>query len=162
MSEVFCLKEYQFIVDNYTKLKYLEPLITKIELVKSDHSSSHLKVTWIEQVSERVFVDHEGWYVNPSEKYPTFEALAMKRSGGYHVKWGEALTERLNELDQLESDWVRIGDLKYKAWYKITNHYMFYIFYILILVDKSGGQDGDTSSAKLYSTRVQQKIYMLS
>lgn len=104
MSELFCFREYQEIVDNYTKIKYLEPLIKKIELKTNDHNKPHLEVTWIEQVSEKVFVDYDGWYVTPSEKYPTFEALAMKRSGDYNDNWGKVLTQRLNELDQLESD----------------------------------------------------------
>lgn len=103
MSDLFSLRECQEILDNYTNYRYLEPLIEKIELKGLDQLKTYLEVTWIEKVSEQVFVDEEGWYVASSDKYPTFEALAMKRSKGYNAKWGDVLTQRLKELDHVES-----------------------------------------------------------
>lgn len=104
MAERFVLEEYSEILTIYTTFQHLTPLIQSIELYRSNQKNIDcLKVTWLEGKQECIYVDREGWYVFPEKKYPTFESLAMQRSLEFNKKWGEALYEKLKELDN-ESD----------------------------------------------------------
>lgn len=99
MTVCFQLTEYKEILNNYTSFDYLKPLLKSIELDEGI-TSAFLKITWLEGKAEQVFVDNDGWYVIPDSKFPTFEALAMDRSKLYSDNWGDALNQRLRELDQ--------------------------------------------------------------
>ncbi|KAG0682085.1 hypothetical protein C6P40_004826 [Pichia californica] len=105
MLESFQKIEYKEIICNYTKYDYLKPLIKKIELIDNIPTTPYLKIMWIEQIFENVFVDDEGWYVDENMKYPTFESLAMQRSKGFFNNWGEALNKRILQLDNQENDY---------------------------------------------------------
>lgn len=98
----FILEECKEVQENYTKCSYLQPLIKVIELCDEAADAPYLKIRWLENNTELVKVDIDGWFVISSEKYPTFEALAMKQSQLFKAKWAEALTKRLEQLDEEE------------------------------------------------------------
>lgn len=104
MIEAYQIVEYREILDNYTKYGYLKPLIKVIKIKDGNNLEPYLEITWIENILENVHVDQDGWYVDPKEKFPTFEGLAMNRSKGFSVNWGHALNKRLEQLDNDNGD----------------------------------------------------------
>lgn len=104
MIEAYKIVEYKEIVDNYTKYDYLKPLIKVIKIKHDNSLDPYLEITWIENILENVYVDQDGWYVDSEQKFPTFEGLAMDRSKGFSVNWGNALNKRLEQLDNDDDD----------------------------------------------------------
>lgn len=95
-------EEYLEIYKNYTQYEHLTPLLLDIQIWPDINEPSYLKITWIENVTENVYVCEDGWYANDfttNQKFPTFESLAMRRSDAFNCKWGETLFAKLQELD---------------------------------------------------------------
>ncbi|GMM28473.1 hypothetical protein DAMA08_011890 [Martiniozyma asiatica (nom. inval.)] len=94
-------EEFQFVFDTYTSFDHLKPLIKNISL-----NSGDLYLTWLENGTDKVDVCIDGWFVGETQKFPTFEALAMHKSSMFAKKWAEQLNKMLNETfenDQLSS-----------------------------------------------------------
>jgi hypothetical protein len=99
----FEVEEYKEIYYNYTKYDYLKPLILDIQLYPDNESPEYLKIKWIEEIQEIIYVDRDGWFVKDmTNKYPTFESLAMRQSNKFNQKWGETLYTKLQELEEEE------------------------------------------------------------
>lgn len=69
-------------------------------LLKNDSiRKNHIRITTHEGTDILVFVDISGWSTTSYPKqYETFEALMMDISPGFRLKFGNSLTDRLNEL----------------------------------------------------------------
>ncbi|GMM45897.1 hypothetical protein DAPK24_024720 [Pichia kluyveri] len=90
--------EYREIYQNYTEFDHLKPLLLSIK-----HKEECLEIEWIENIIDKIYVCEDGWYANEfqnSQKFPTFESLAMRRSKIFNKKWAETLYMKLQELDE--------------------------------------------------------------
>lgn len=95
---VFPHDEYVSIEEEFNSDLDLVLLVKKVI-----YNGTHLEVTWLEGVTESVYVDLSGWYVGHSEsRYSTFEDMSMESSPEFKKIWPRVLFDKLRRAEEKE------------------------------------------------------------